>query len=173
MLVCPLTGQTQDAPPPQSGFHPNIIRVSTNLVTLPVSVMDSEGRAVHNLESRDFVIEEDDRPETISKMAEAGQSPLRLALLFDLSGSVNPRFHFEQAAAIGFLQKVWKPGDTISSSPFPSNLAYASRHHPLSRMHSGFYGISSRRRVRPPFLTPWPCPQVSCASLLNRRQDNR
>ncbi len=117
-LVSPLTGQIHDVPLSQSSLSPDIIRISTNLVTLPVSVTDADGRAVHSLESRDFSIEEDGRPETISKMAEPGQSPLQLALLFDLSGSVNPRFHFEQQAAIGFLQKVWKPGDTISVIAF-------------------------------------------------------
>jgi Ca-activated chloride channel family protein len=51
-------------------------------------------------------------------MAEAGQSPLQLALLFDLSGSVNNRFEFEQQAATRFLQKVWKSGDAVTIISF-------------------------------------------------------
>ena len=81
---------------------------------MPVSVTDSEGRAIGNLGIQDFMIEEDGRPETVSRIAEAGRSPLRLALLFDLSGSVHSRFDFEQQAAIRFLEKVWRPGDTVS-----------------------------------------------------------
>ena len=113
-----LTGQTLDPQIPRSGMPSDIIRISTNLVTLPVSVTDSEGRAIRNLGSQDFLIEEDGRSEAISKIAEAGQSPLQLALLFDLSGSVHSRFHFEQQAAIRFLEKVWKPGDTVSVIAF-------------------------------------------------------
>ncbi|MBN1569992.1 MAG: VWA domain-containing protein [Acidobacteria bacterium] len=116
--VIGLTGQLPDAPSPQSGFSSNIIRISTNLVTLPVSVTDSNGRVVHDLESRDFLIEEDGRSEKISSITQAGQSPLRVALLFDLSGSLHPRFHFEQQAAIRFLQRIWKPGDTLSVIAF-------------------------------------------------------
>ncbi len=97
---------------------PNVIRVSTNLVMVPVSVTDVAGQAVQNLQQDDFQISEDGSPETISKMAEAGQSPLQLALLFDLSGSVNNRFEFEQQAATRFLQKVWKSGDSVTIISF-------------------------------------------------------
>jgi Ca-activated chloride channel family protein len=95
-----------------------VIRVSSNLVTVPVSVTDPEGHAIRNLGLRDFLIREDGRPETVSRLAEAGQSPLRLALLFDLSGSLNARFGFEQEAAIHFLDKVWTEGDTVAIVTF-------------------------------------------------------
>jgi Ca-activated chloride channel homolog len=51
-------------------------------------------------------------------MAQAGESPLQMALLFDLSGSLNSRFEFEQHAAIRFLEKVWKPGDAVNIIAF-------------------------------------------------------
>ena len=95
-----------------------LIRVSANLVTVPVSVTDSAGRAVGDLGIEDFRIEEDGKPQELSKLAEGEESPLQLALLFDLSGSVNPRFEFEQQTAIGFLKKVWKPADTVSIVSF-------------------------------------------------------
>jgi Ca-activated chloride channel homolog len=94
------------------------IRVSTNLVTVPVSVTDAVGYPVDDLKIDDFRIEEDGREEIVSRIAEAGQSMLQLALLFDLSGSVNARFDFEQKAAIRFLEKVWKSGDTVSIVAF-------------------------------------------------------
>jgi VWFA-related protein len=113
-----LTGQAPDTQIAKSSLSSSIIRISTNLVTLPVSVSDSEGHAVRDLKIQDFLVQEDGRPETISKMVNAGQSPLRLVLLFDLSGSVHSRFHFEQQAAIRFLEKIWKPGDTVSVIAF-------------------------------------------------------
>jgi|WetSurMetagenome_2_1015567.scaffolds.fasta_scaffold12073_2 Ca-activated chloride channel homolog len=108
-------GQRSGNPEVQS---PNVIRVSTNLVMVPVSVTDAVGRPITDLGQNDFRIEEDGHAETISRMADAGQSPLQLALLFDLSGSVNPRFEFEQQAATRFLQKVWKQGDAITIVSF-------------------------------------------------------
>jgi Ca-activated chloride channel family protein len=113
-----LTGQALDSQLAGNASSPDVIRVSTNLVTLPVSVADAAGHAVGNLSRDDFWVEEDGRTENVSKVAEAGQSPLQLALLFDLSGSVNPRFTFEQQAATQFLEQVWKPGDAISVIAF-------------------------------------------------------
>jgi Ca-activated chloride channel homolog len=113
-----LTGQDPDSQIPGNASSPDVIRVSTNLVTLPVSVTDAAGHAVSDLSSNDFWVEEDGRTESVSKVAEARQSPLQLVLLFDLSGSVNPRFNFEQQAATQFLEKVWQPGDAISVITF-------------------------------------------------------
>jgi Ca-activated chloride channel homolog len=107
--------------PAVTGEQSSIIRISSNLVTVPVSVTDPEGHAIGNLEIQDFLVEEDGRSETVSRIAEAGRSPLRLALLFDLSGSVHARFDFEQQAAIRFLEKVWRPDDTVSVVSFSDN----------------------------------------------------
>jgi Ca-activated chloride channel family protein len=41
-----------------------------------------------------------------------------MALLFDLSGSLNSRFKFEQHAAVLFLEKVWKMGDSVTLIAF-------------------------------------------------------
>jgi Ca-activated chloride channel homolog len=116
----PAIGSGDPSAEDQAGIseQSSIIRVSSNLVTVPVSVTDPEGRAVGNLGIQDFLVEEDGRPENVSKIADAGRSPLRLALLFDLSGSVNSRFDFEQQSAIRFLEKVWRQGDTISIVTF-------------------------------------------------------
>lgn len=85
---------------------------------VPVSVTDAAGGVVQDLGKDDFRIAEDGKPEPIARMAEAGQSPLQLALLFDLSGSVNHRFEFELQAATRFLEKVCKPGDAVTIISF-------------------------------------------------------
>jgi len=90
-----------------------VIRISSNLVMVPVSVTDSAGKVVNNLQSSDFHIEENGRSEEIAKMFEPGETPLELALIFDVSGSVNPRFDFEQEAANHFLRQIMRPGDAV------------------------------------------------------------
>jgi Ca-activated chloride channel family protein len=97
---------------------PGIIRVSSNLIMVPVSVTDAAGRVVRELKEEDFQIAEDGKIENIAKMAEPGQSSLQIALLFDVSGSVHHRFEFEKQAAIHFLQNVWKPGDAVTIIAF-------------------------------------------------------
>lgn len=91
-----------------------VIRVQSNLVSVPVSVTDAAGHAVLNLGIDDFRIEENGRPEIPSRIAEPGETPLELALLLDVSGSVSPRFEFERQAAARFLQRVLRPEDTVT-----------------------------------------------------------
>jgi Ca-activated chloride channel homolog len=100
---------------------PSIIRVNANMVTVPVSVTDAQGHPVGDLKPEDFRVQEDGLSESIERTAKAGESPLQMALLFDLSGSLNSRFEFEQHAAVRFLEKVWKPGDTINIIAFNEN----------------------------------------------------
>lgn len=90
------------------------IKISANLVTVPVAVTDASGSPVAGLGIGDFEIEEDGRAEAISRLIQAGESPLQLVLLMDLSGSVHSSFEFERTAACRFMEKVWKPGDTVS-----------------------------------------------------------
>lgn len=96
-----------------AGRQQPVIRISSNLVMVPVSVTDASGNPVNNLESSDFHLEENGRAEEIAKMFEPGETPLELALIFDVSGSVNPRFDFEQQAATNFLKQTMRPGDTV------------------------------------------------------------
>jgi Ca-activated chloride channel family protein len=106
--------QVQQLPSGSIAGAPTIIRVSSNLVMVPVSVTDAAGRPVDNLAVTDFRIEENAKPEPIAKLAEPGQTPLDLAVLFDISGSVNPRFVFEQEAATHFLERVFQRDDMVS-----------------------------------------------------------
>lgn len=114
LLVTP--HPTSARPPAQQNLpgSPTVIRVSSNLVMVPVSVTDASGRSVNNLTVTDFKVEEDEKPEPIANLAEPGQTPLDLVLLFDISGSVNPRFGFEQQAATHFLERVIKQEDQVS-----------------------------------------------------------
>src|SRR5229473_7594784 len=88
-----------------------IIRVSSNLVVMPVSVTDRNGQPVLGLKATDFHIEEDGRPQEIAQLGDPEQVPLDVALLIDVSGTVNARFDFEKEAAARFLSQVLKPID--------------------------------------------------------------
>src|SRR5437763_6366670 len=109
-------------PPPGPRYKPkptptpapseyDIVRVSSNLVVVPVSVTDAQGQPVRDLKPGDFRIEEDGRPQEIAQLGDPEQVPLDIALLVDVSGSVVARFDFEQEAASRFIERVLKPED--------------------------------------------------------------
>jgi Ca-activated chloride channel family protein len=109
-------------PPPAPRYKPKptptpeppeyeVIRVSSNLVVMPVSVTDANGQPILGLKATDFRIEEDGRPQEISQLGDPEQVPLDVALLIDVSGTVNARFDFEKEAAARFLSQVLKPND--------------------------------------------------------------
>jgi Ca-activated chloride channel homolog len=88
-----------------------VVRVSSNLVVVPVSVTDAAGQPVMGLTAADFRLEEEGRQQEIAQIGDPEQVPLDIAVLLDVSGSVNARFAFEKEAASRFLKQVLKPAD--------------------------------------------------------------
>ncbi|MGH9765946.1 MAG: VWA domain-containing protein [Blastocatellia bacterium] len=91
-----------------------IIKINSNLVAVPVSVTDAAGQPVRNLTAEDFRLEEEGRAQQVVTLGEPGKTPVEIALLFDISGSVFDRFEFQRQAAIRFLKEVLKPNDAVS-----------------------------------------------------------
>jgi hypothetical protein len=85
-------GGKKATPPEESSES---IKISSNLVAVPVSVTDAGGEPVQGLKAPDFQLEEGGQTQSVQMMGLPGQTPLDLALLFDISGSVNERFQFE------------------------------------------------------------------------------
>jgi VWFA-related protein len=90
------------------------INLGSRLVQVPVSASDLTGQPVKDLKAEDVVIEEEGRPQQVVVLGEPGKTPVEIALLFDLSGSVHGQFEFEQRAATQFIRDVLKPADAIS-----------------------------------------------------------
>ena len=89
----------------------DVVRVTSNLVVVPVAVTDASGNAVQGLRREDFVLEEEGRAQELQNVGTADEVPLDIALLIDVSSSVRDRFDFEKRAAANFLKSVLKPGD--------------------------------------------------------------
>ena len=97
------------APTPEPEYE--VIKVSSNLVVVPVSVTDPQGQPVMGLKQSDFHIDEDGHAQEISQLGDPEQVPLDIALLIDVSSSVTERFAFEEQAATRFLKQVLRPND--------------------------------------------------------------
>ncbi|HSE15737.1 MAG TPA: VWA domain-containing protein [Pyrinomonadaceae bacterium] len=102
----------------------DVIRTTSNLVMVPVSVTDQTGNAVQGLQVADFRLQEEGKQQEISGIADPEQVPLAIALLFDISSSVGTKgfFSSQQKAAATFLRLVMKPSDkaaifTITGQP--------------------------------------------------------
>lgn len=109
-------------PTPADDDIEDVVRVTSNLVVAPVSVTDASGQPVLGLTATDFRLEEEGRPQEIAQIGDPEQVPLDIAVLFDVSLSVEARFDFEKEAAARFLKQVMKPGDratvfTIGTNP--------------------------------------------------------
>lgn len=108
------TPKPTPTPAPPKEEEVDVIRVSSNLVMIPVSVTDSKGQPVRGLQVGDFNVQEEDRPQEIAQIGDPDEVPLSIALLIDVSGSTNTRFDFEKEAAARFLKQVLKPADRAS-----------------------------------------------------------
>lgn len=98
-------------PPAKPDDEGEVLHVTSTLVTVPVSVTDGSGQPVKGLTKIDFRIEEEGKTQQIEEIGSAEQVPLEIALLFDVSSSVNKIFELQKEAAAKFLQGVMKPED--------------------------------------------------------------
>ena len=101
-----------------------VIRTTSNLVMVPVSVVNPQGEPVLGLQLTDFRLDEEGKEQQISELGNPEQVPLDIAILFDISSSVSQKgfFAFQQKAAASFLKQVLKPTDraaifTIANEP--------------------------------------------------------
>ena len=86
------------------------VRVSSNLVPIPASVVDPKGFAIVGLNLEDFELRVDGQVRPISDMTRA-ETSVRLAMLFDNSGSLDMAREFEKQSAMRFFQTVMRPSD--------------------------------------------------------------
>ena len=101
-----------------------VVRVTSNLVVVPVAVTDETGNAVQGLKVSDFRLEEEGRGQELAAVGTADEVPLDIVILFDVSSSVTAKDFFarQQESAARFLRLVLKPTDraavvTIADKP--------------------------------------------------------
>lgn len=88
----------------------DVVRVSSNLVPIPASVVDHQGLAITGLKLQDFELWIDGQIRTISDLNRS-ETPVRMAMLFDNSGSLDFARAFEKQAAEQFFRRVLRPTD--------------------------------------------------------------
>jgi Ca-activated chloride channel homolog len=105
----PPPGTAQNSEPNQNDAD-DVVKVVSSLVPVPTSVVDARGVAVTTLKLEDFELSVDGQPNPISEISRA-DTPVRMAMLFDNSGSQIESREFEKHAAVRFFHNVLRPID--------------------------------------------------------------
>ncbi|MFN0141747.1 MAG: VWA domain-containing protein [Pyrinomonadaceae bacterium] len=98
----------------KSKDDPDVIKIDSALVPIPVSITDERGRAVNTLKLADFELKIDGKIVEISELARS-ETPIRLAMLFDNSSSVLVARDFEKQAAVRFFRRVIRPEKDLAA----------------------------------------------------------
>jgi Ca-activated chloride channel family protein len=101
-----------------------VVRVNASLVTVPVSVLDRDGRFIGGLRKEDFRIFEDGAEQEVAYFAPVEQ-PFTVALLIDTSGSTRFKVEEMQNAAIAFLDQL-RPNDSVIVVSFDDSIRVLS-----------------------------------------------
>ena len=94
----------------------DVVRVETQLVSVPAVVTDASGRPLSGLRPENFRLIEDGQPQTIANFGTT-ETPFEIALLLDTSGSTRDDVALIRAAANSFIAAL-RPGDRVGVVAF-------------------------------------------------------
>jgi len=100
----------EPSPTPQP-VEIDVVRVETNLVTVPVSVVDRDGRYISDLRKEDFQLAEDGIDQEIAYFA-AIEKPFTVVLMIDTSASTWSKLDQIKDAAAVFVAQL-RPDDQV------------------------------------------------------------
>ncbi len=120
----PEAQQEQAPTAPEEVDAGDVIRVSTTLVTIPVSVMDRDGRYVPNLQKEEFRIWEDGVEQEVA-FFQSVDKPFSVVLMLDTSPSTQFRLEDIQDAAISFVNQL-RADDKVMVVSFNDNIKVLS-----------------------------------------------
>jgi VWFA-related protein len=120
----PSPNQTPQQTGPEEVDQGDIIKVDTTLVTIPVSVMDRDGRYVPNLSKEDFRIWEDGVEQQVAFFGSV-EKPFSVFLMLDTSPSTKFRLEDIQDAAITFVNQL-RPDDKVMVVSFSREIRVLS-----------------------------------------------
>src|SRR5215510_12917947 len=94
----------------------DVVRVETQLVSVPAVVTDSAGRPLSGLKPENFRLVEDGQAQTITNFGTT-DTPFEIALLLDTSGSTRDDVALIRAAANSFIEAL-RSGDRVGVVSF-------------------------------------------------------
>jgi len=118
MLAAAMLTLVQAAPAQTGAKSGARIRVETDVVNVPATVLDSTGKPVADLPESAFELSENGVRQRIDRFETQTNRPLELALMVDSSLSALKEMKFEREATARFIRLVVRPGDLLSVFEF-------------------------------------------------------
>ncbi len=112
----PPTNQPQTNSSGEEVAEGDVVRVETQLVSVPAVVTDRNGHPVAGLRAENFVVLEDGKPQRVTNFATT-EAPFEIALLLDTSGSTRDELGLIRDAANAFISAL-RPGDRVGIVAF-------------------------------------------------------
>ncbi len=119
----------------------DVVRVETQLVTVPAVVTDRNGRPLAGLRSENFVVFEDGKEQRVTNFATT-EAPFEIALLLDTSGSTREELNLIRDAANAFINAL-RSGDRVAIVAFKDAARNGS---PMATVEV-LSGLASDRKV--------------------------
>jgi Ca-activated chloride channel family protein len=106
--------KSADTPKPsaEQAGEDDVVRVDTQLVSVPAIVSNSLGRPVSGLRPENFMVYEDGQKQVIANFGTT-EAPFEIALLLDTSGSTRADVNLIRQAANAFISAL-RPGDRVA-----------------------------------------------------------
>jgi VWFA-related protein len=121
--VCGPSVMTPHAQEP-SPQPPQLFRSAVDVVTIQASVRDARGRVVSGLTTTDFEVRDNGQLRPILSLRSDRQSPLSLAILVDMSGSmrIGPKIAMARQAYDSVLSQLRQGQDEVALFTFDASL---------------------------------------------------
>jgi Ca-activated chloride channel family protein len=120
----------------------DVVRVTTDLVVVNVTVLDKNGKFVTGLKRADFQIFEDGAAQRVSGFS-AEETPFAAAILLDTSGSMESRLTLGRSAAIRFLDGL-RDEDVAAVYSFDTKVEQWSDFSPGRDLPQRVFGLKTR-----------------------------
>ncbi|MDX6384640.1 MAG: Ca-activated chloride channel [Blastocatellia bacterium] len=120
----------------------DVVRVTTDLVVLNVTVLDKDGKFVPGLKRSDFQVIEDGVQQTVGGFT-AEETPFAAAILLDISGSMETRLTLGRSAAIRFLEGL-REEDVAAVYSFDNRVDQMQDFTPGRDLPARAYGLRSK-----------------------------
>jgi Ca-activated chloride channel family protein len=120
----------------------DVVRITTDLVVLNVTVLDASGKFVGGLRRTDFQILEDGKEQKISIFS-SEKTPFAAAILLDTSGSMETRMTLARSAAIRFLDGL-REEDVAAVYSFDTKVERWSDFSPGRDLPAKVFGLKTK-----------------------------
>jgi hypothetical protein len=121
-LAAGIVAPGQEKSREQDPLRPEVIKLETALVTVPVVVTDRYRRFITGLTRQEFVVRQDGVQQTIASFSST-EAPFNVALLIDTSRSTKGKVGVTRKAALEFIKQL-QPNDRVLVATFDERVQF-------------------------------------------------